>query len=51
MMFKSMHQCSKNQMAQYLAMAVQYFQLLKLTECGFHINTTTLVVSFCLYMV
>ena len=75
--FKSMHQCGKNQMAQYLAMAVQYFnywsllldyrmpdtvtvvtfvhtsvsciismvQNMRSTECGSHVNNTTLVFS------
>ena len=38
MMFKSMHQCSKNQMAQYLATAVQYFNYwssLNARHCNF----------------
>ena len=45
MMFKSMHQCSKNQMAQYLAMAVQYFNYwssLNARHCNFS--------HFCLYI-
>ena len=45
MMFKSMHQCSKNQMQQYLAMAVQYFNYwssLNARHCNFS--------HFCLYI-
>ena len=45
MMFKSMYQCSKNQMAQYLAMAVQYFNYwssLNARHCNFS--------HFCLYI-
>ena len=45
LMFKSMHQSSKNQMAQYLAMAVQYFNYwssLNARHCNFS--------HFCLYI-
>ena len=51
MMFKSMHQCSENQMAQYLATAVQYFNYwssLNARHCNFsHLYLYIYIIHLC----
>ena len=51
MIFKSMHQCGKNQMAQYLAMAVQYFNYWSLLLNYRMPDTVTLVTFVCTYYI